>query len=307
MQTPTTSVIVTCYNVERWIERTLQSAIAQTYPIEIICVDDCSTDGTLAILKIYQAKHPGIITVIEHPVNRKQGAALNTGMRYALGNGTTPRHKYMAFLDADDVWEQTKIEACVKALEEDYYRGQFNQHVPMVYTDGWQIGPSEERYKPLMPVGHKPPTPDELLLNPEMSPSQVVINAAALNGTGFGHELKFNENIVPNDHEFFLRLRERGPFLYIDQKLSHYRRHPGQMSASRPMWADGFRVAYDTFRRDRGHYRYRTFVKRFAVILYRLGEHDKKQRKYLAWAGRWIAAAILDPWRAVKTVVGARS
>ncbi len=54
---PLVSILVPCYNSEAWIDRTLESALAQTYPrCEIIVVDDGSTDGTLARMRGYEAR-----------------------------------------------------------------------------------------------------------------------------------------------------------------------------------------------------------------------------------------------------------
>lgn len=91
------SVILPCYNVEKYIAKCLDSLYAQDIPeteYEVICVNDCSPDGTRDIIVSYQQKHPNLI-LIDHDINKKQGGARNTGLRAAQG-------EYIWFVDPDD-------------------------------------------------------------------------------------------------------------------------------------------------------------------------------------------------------------
>ena len=96
------SVIVPVYNVKKYLAKCLDSIIAQTLKdIEIICVNDGSTDGSDKVLEEYKKKDSRI-----QVVNRKNGglsAARNTGMPYAKG-------KYIGFVDSDDYIEPTMYE-----------------------------------------------------------------------------------------------------------------------------------------------------------------------------------------------------
>ena len=88
------SVIVPVYNTHKYLAKCLDSLINQTLKeIEIICVDDGSTDSSLNILKEYSNKD-GRIKVIEQ-THQKQGAARNNGIRHAEG-------EYIGFVDSDD-------------------------------------------------------------------------------------------------------------------------------------------------------------------------------------------------------------
>lgn len=96
------SIIIPSYNVEEYVAECLESAIAQTYrPIEIIAVDNNSTDNTLAILRDYERRYPDLITVLEE---KKQGApaARNKGISIAKG-------EWLQFLDADDLLLPEKL------------------------------------------------------------------------------------------------------------------------------------------------------------------------------------------------------
>lgn len=90
------SVIIPVYNAEGYIGTCLNSLLEQSLDmVEIICVDDCSNDGTEEKLNYYAEKYKSI-KVITEDVNRGQAYARNVGMRHASG-------KYIYFLDADDM------------------------------------------------------------------------------------------------------------------------------------------------------------------------------------------------------------
>ena len=94
-KSPYFSVIVPFYNVEKYIEKCLESIQGQTFSdIEIICVDDCGKDNSSKIVKKL-AKEDCRIKVVKHSKNKGLGAARNTGMKYAQG-------EYVLFVDSDD-------------------------------------------------------------------------------------------------------------------------------------------------------------------------------------------------------------
>lgn len=65
------SIVIPCFNVENRIAETIDSALAsfKRTQCEIVCVDDCSTDGTLQVLEGLKAKHGDVIQVVHHEVN----------------------------------------------------------------------------------------------------------------------------------------------------------------------------------------------------------------------------------------------
>lgn len=98
MSPPLVSVIITAWNMEAWIAETLESVLAQTYPrVEIVVVDDGSSDGTPAIL----AGYAGRIRTFRQ-ANQGLAAARNAGIGISRG-------EYLAFLDADDLWAPDKL------------------------------------------------------------------------------------------------------------------------------------------------------------------------------------------------------
>ena len=92
------SVIIPCYNAAQYIDCCMESLLSQTMGfnnIEVILVNDCSTDSTLGKLLKYESEHPDDIVVIPLEENVKQGKARNIALEYATG-------EYVDYLDADD-------------------------------------------------------------------------------------------------------------------------------------------------------------------------------------------------------------
>jgi teichuronic acid biosynthesis glycosyltransferase TuaG len=110
-QRPLISVIVPCYNMERFITDTLNSVINQTFTDwELLIVDDSSSDDTLKIIRTFCEKDPRIhfATQIQHGGIAK---ARNQCIQMAKG-------KFFAFLDADDLWHPNKLEQQLKFMTE---------------------------------------------------------------------------------------------------------------------------------------------------------------------------------------------
>ena len=100
------SVVMACYNCENYLDETINSVLNQTLTfkdnIELILVDDGSTDSTKEVCKKYAALYPNNITYIRQE-NQGQGPARNLGMKYAKG-------KYVNFLDSDDKFSKNAFE-----------------------------------------------------------------------------------------------------------------------------------------------------------------------------------------------------
>ena len=92
------SVIIPVFNAEKYIGKCLENVVGQDIGIEnieLIIVDDCSTDNTLTIIKQYERKYPDNILLIQCEENKGPGAGRNIGLSYASGD-------FIAFIDADD-------------------------------------------------------------------------------------------------------------------------------------------------------------------------------------------------------------
>lgn len=121
------SVILTTYNGERFLREQLDSLCRQTYPsVEIIAVDDRSTDGTMTILRQYEKQYP-FIKVFQNETNL--GFVKNFERGCSLAGGG-----YLAFCDQDDYWQPQKIEKLVRAIGAS----------PMIYHDSELVNENGE-------------------------------------------------------------------------------------------------------------------------------------------------------------------
>lgn len=104
------SVITPVYNAEKFIKKSLEAVLLQTYKkIEIILVDDCSKDSSAEIIKEYCSSHSGIVYYLQEK-NMGAGAARNKALELAKG-------RYVAFLDSDDIWRPEKIEKQIELMK----------------------------------------------------------------------------------------------------------------------------------------------------------------------------------------------
>lgn len=123
------SFVLPCYNVERYIAECLNSIYSQDLPeedFEVICVNDCSTDGTRDIIQEFVEKHQNLM-LIDHERNMTVGGARNTGMAAARG-------EYIWFVDADDLLQPDSLCAAYRiAKDRDVDILWFNYR--LVYSD----------------------------------------------------------------------------------------------------------------------------------------------------------------------------
>lgn len=105
------SIITPSWNSEKYIQETIRSVQAQTYQNwEMIIVDDCSTDRTVELVKEIAKTDPRV-KILQQDKNSGAGAARTRSMRNATG-------RYIAYLDADDIWKPEKLEKQVRFMTE---------------------------------------------------------------------------------------------------------------------------------------------------------------------------------------------
>ena len=108
--TPKISVIVPVYNVEKYIDECAKSVINQTlHDIEIIFVDDCGTDNSMAVVEKY-AKNDNRIKIVKHEKNSGLSASRNTGIKHSFA-------PYLMFCDSDDFYSPTICQELFDAIE----------------------------------------------------------------------------------------------------------------------------------------------------------------------------------------------
>ncbi len=145
------SVIIPVYNVEKYIERCICSVVAQSYKdIEIVLVDDCGQDNSIAIAESVLKEVSGLKYRVEcHGHNRGLSAARNTGIDVAEG-------QYVYFLDSDDWLPEKALQNLVEVAEKNHSQCVVGEYadckddtgemlvVPYKYTDDLSCSSSEE-------------------------------------------------------------------------------------------------------------------------------------------------------------------
>ena len=100
MKDPIVSVIMPAYNCAQFIQKAINSVLIQDVPLELIIINDCSTDDTETV--IMKNLPNSTIRYIKNKTNMGVARTRNKGVRYAKG-------KYVAFLDSDDWWEMESL------------------------------------------------------------------------------------------------------------------------------------------------------------------------------------------------------
>lgn len=141
------TVAIPCYNSEEYMEKSIRSALNGGDKVEVLIIDDGSTDSTLNIAKKYEKRHPDIVRVI-HKENGGHGDAVNVGIKNATG-------LYFKVLDSDDVLGRKALAKVIRFLEEVVNK---DMRLDMIITNFMydKQGVKHKKvmkYKSCMPVG----------------------------------------------------------------------------------------------------------------------------------------------------------
>jgi len=207
---PTVSVVIPAYNAARYVQAAVDSVLGQTFrDVEVLVVDDGSTDGTGAVLSRY-----GKTIRYLRQENSGVSAARNWGIQESTG-------RYVGFLDADDTWFPKKLDRQIAALEgSGQHRACYSAQ--MICT---------EALTPLavQPSVRRGSTLEDLLLRGNVvgTPSSVLCDRSLFSIVdGFDPRLS-----QCADWDMWVRLATITEFLYLDEPLVTYRQHGSNMSA----------------------------------------------------------------------------
>ena len=207
------SVVIPNYNGAPFLKRAIESVIFQTYSnIEIIVIDDGSTDNSLEVLAEFESK----VTLLKS-ANLGAAAARNKGIRVALG-------EYIALMDSDDVWIKNKLELQIGLIE--------SQSLDLVYCNGQEFSEEttsgaihEARYSgDCYKYFRKFPTRGII----ELGCSSAVFRSSLLPQSGI-----FDESFsgAAEDWDFFRRYSRYAKVGFCPEILVKYRRHSGSITA----------------------------------------------------------------------------
>jgi glycosyltransferase involved in cell wall biosynthesis len=205
------SVVIPCFNASKYIAETIESVFSQNRSdIEIIAVDDKSTDGTRQILEQFAQESDVAIQVLSG-AGKGPAAARNLGIAAAQG-------AYIAFLDADDFWLPDKIDKQILRIEEAGQDG-------LVYTDRFWIDGKGEKLvgstlQEEFPEGY---VFTKMIGGNYLVTSSVLVPKEALEKVGCFSEAENFTNC--QDYHLWLRLAEIIPFFAVKEPLIKYRVH----------------------------------------------------------------------------------
>jgi glycosyltransferase involved in cell wall biosynthesis len=206
-QSPKVSVIMPAYNSARFIGRSIAAVLKQDLlDLELLVIDDGSTDETLAVVKGYEDKRIRSFT----KANGGAASARNRGLREARG-------EYVAYCDADDVFFPDHLSSLAEYLDS-------HPEVGLAYTRAQILGPQDEKRAEL----GKPYDYKKLQIECLIVPSLALHRRACSAAIG-----PWDENLNSNeDWDFFLRIADNYPVVFIDKITLSWVRTGGLLAKS---------------------------------------------------------------------------
>lgn len=225
------SIIVPVYNAKNFIVETMECVRAQTYgDWELLLVEDCSSDGTMDLIMAYMEGWGDTrIRLIRQPSNMGAARARNRGLREACG-------RYIAYLDADDLWMPEKLERELCFLKE--------KNAAFVFT-GYEF--ADERGRGTGKVVHVPETLNyrQALGNTTIFTTTVMFDTAKIS-----REQLEMPVIKSEDTALWFRVLRSGYTAYgLDENLVKYRRTGESLSANK---LEALRRIWNLYRRAEG-------------------------------------------------------
>lgn len=204
------SIIMPNYNCEKFLPETLDSVIGQTYANwELLIVDDCSTDNSIAVIKSYCDADERIKLFVNEK-NSGAAASRNWALREATG-------KWIAFLDSDDIWLPCKLEKQLAFMVENDYK--------FTFTKYRQIDEQSNALGRVV-VGPKKISQRKMLYCCCYLGCLTVMYDAETVGL-----VQIDESIRKrNDDAMWLKVRKTADAYYLDELLAEYRVRKGSIS-----------------------------------------------------------------------------
>jgi glycosyltransferase involved in cell wall biosynthesis len=215
MNNPVVSVIIPAYNAAPWIGETIDSVLNQSFrDIEVIVVDDGSTDKTSEVVAKYQQKVKYI-----YKDNGGPSSARNVGILAARG-------EYIAFLDADDLWVASKLEQQMEIFNQ-------NSSLVWVYSDGFIFENNPNQTPHLFSYSTCMYEGDilcSLLVDNFIASPTPVIRKEIFDEIGLFNEEPAFKSV--EDWDMWLRISAKYPIGFVDQPLVKYRRHASGLTGT---------------------------------------------------------------------------
>ncbi len=213
---PLVTVIIPSYNHEKYVEHSILSVVDQTYDnLEIIIIDDGSTDGTIDVIKktISNIKNRKVLFLTQKNIGLS--CTLNKGINISTG-------ELITCIASDDMYMQTRITELVDKIKNT------SSHVGAVYSDGYfmteygEIGNRISMTR-VVPISHN--IHRELIVDNWIPGGCVLYKRHVFSECGL-----FNEEVIMEDYDFLLRMTRNFSLIYLDKPLYLYRMHQTNIS-----------------------------------------------------------------------------
>lgn len=208
------SIVVPVYNAANYIENTIEMVCRQTYKDwELILVDDASRDESTQIIENYIKNQGKRIRLIRKKVNQGAAEARNTGIDASSG-------RYIAFLDADDVWDPEKLEKQVAYMERTGAAFCFH---------AYEFG--DENANPTGKIVH---VPEKLKYKQALSRTIIFTTTVMFDTEKIDMEIIHMPNVPSEDTATWWRILKSGYEAYgLDENLAIYRRPARSLSSNK--------------------------------------------------------------------------
>lgn len=223
------SIIVPVYNVEKYIAETIACVTAQTYrDWELLLVEDASSDGTVDIIRrIMEEQNDPRIRLLRQPSNMGAARARNRGLQEARG-------RYIAYLDADDLWVPEKLEHELRFLQE--------RNAAFVFT-GYEF--ADERGRGTGKVVH---VPESLSYRQALSNTTIFTTTVMFDTGKIGRDQLEMPAIKSEDTALWFRVLRSGYTAHgLDENLVLYRRAGKSLSSNK---LEALRRIWNLYRRS---------------------------------------------------------
>jgi len=269
------SVIIPAYNAEKYIGEAINSVLSQMYTdFEVIVIDDGSTDETQARVKEF-----GELVSYYYKQNNGPASARNFGVKKAKG-------EFIAFLDADDLWEPEKLEKQLNFL---------NRHpeIVLVCSAIYSFGTRSKTYYLLSTKTHQGNLFRSLFLKSFIHTSSVIIKKKAIieDVGGFKEEYRWGE-----DYDLWLRIAKRFPIAYLGEPLVRIRSHEQNISKAKiSLRQNAIKIIKEYY--DPRYISKSDYHKRLSELTIYLGRNYLKKGAKQEARAHFKDAVKLDPFR----------
>lgn len=267
---PKISVIIPVYNTEKYVENCIRSIMNQTYDnLEIICINDGSTDNSLDVLRKLEKEDSRIIVIDKE--NEGQGLSRNRGIETATS-------EWLSFIDSDDFLELNAYELIVPNLTDETDFVHFG--IQMLYEDGTEVIRTDNKYYDVKYTGLIE-IPRSKIHKADFSASNKLFRKSVIDK----YHIRF-EKILYEDFQFtmqYISMVDR--VYYMPDKLYNYLRRSGSTMTN----------TFQLSPKSIDHLYALEYVYDFIISHHRVNEHKRALRKlFISYYGAAIKFSTMD-------------